>query len=968
MDPEHLPIIPYAKKIGKKNLQTDMKEIKTKKTTPKRKTFKPVKKTKKNIIDKFEEIITNKEKNEAWSKEPSVTPRYWEVPNRKSFSGWLDKEFEKYRIKSQSQTYEEQAHQNINVELFIHQKFLKDYLQANSPYRGLLLYHGLGSGKTCSSISISEGLKQHYKVFILTPKSLQLNFKKELKKCGSVLYQINQFWEFIDIDISNKEELSYIETEYNVPKKQIKKQNGLWINYMDRESNFKLLTDEQQQEINEQVKLQIESQYNFIAYNGMRISRLTKWVEEEGNPFDNTLVVVDEAHNLVSRIVNNRPIGKLLYKLLQEAENMKLVLLTGTPIINYPHEISIIANILRGYIKQYTFKISRTDNKNIDIEELTNFFTSEKTIDQFFINHRIKTVQFTRNKQQFSNYYLTGNYKGVFKYNNELDELEWLNELEESLKSIKYKLGNKKIELFQALPDKKEEFHKFFIENGRVKNEILFKKRIAGLVSYYSGQSSELYPSSTEYLVPIPLSDYQFNKYEEGRKKERDLEINKRGKKNDDDMSSYYRVFSRMIGNFVFPESIERTFGDKKIELEDDPNKDDSMTDESENKNDDYKIKIWKKLYKFKDKYLGLESLDTFSPKFKMIIENINMSGGNVFVYSQFKTLEGINTLGLALNVNGYAKFILEQDSSGDYVQVLEHESDRDLPKYAIFEGEELMKDYLLKIYNNDLENLPSKLQKSLINKSNLRGEIVKVLFATSTGAEGLDLANVRQVHITEPYWNPVRLQQVMGRGVRYRSHENLPPDERHVDIYTYISVFTTEQMENASVALKTRDTNPIIELTDEDIGLPVVFNPLEYPCFTSDQSIYYIAHKKKTITNDFFQLLKEAAVDCNLNALQNEEINCFNYNSNVNNQDYSFTPNISEDEGSAYIQAQQKEIITTGKPISYKGKKYILSDDGLVYDYECWKGFDGKGARPVIVGNTYLNEKNNKTQIKLYD
>ena len=58
-----------------------------------------------------------------------------------------------------------------------------------TPYRGLLIYHGLGSGKTCSSIAIAEGIKHHQKVIVMTPASLRQNYIEELKKCGDDLYK-----------------------------------------------------------------------------------------------------------------------------------------------------------------------------------------------------------------------------------------------------------------------------------------------------------------------------------------------------------------------------------------------------------------------------------------------------------------------------------------------------------------------------------------------------------------------------------------------------------------------------------------------------------------------------------------------------------------------------------------------------------------------------------------------------------
>ena len=49
------------------------------------------------------------------------------------------------------------------------------------------------------------------------------------------------------------------------------------------------------------------------------------------------------------------------------AENCRVVLLTGTPIINYPNEIGILYNILRGHIKTWVFNIKTTAKLDLDI-------------------------------------------------------------------------------------------------------------------------------------------------------------------------------------------------------------------------------------------------------------------------------------------------------------------------------------------------------------------------------------------------------------------------------------------------------------------------------------------------------------------------------------------------------------------------------------------------------------------------
>lgn len=60
----------------------------------------------------------------------------------------------------------------------------------------------------------------------------------------------------------------------------------------------------------------------------------------------------------------------------------------------------------------------------------------------------------------------------------------------------------------------------------------------------------------------------------------------------------------------------------------------------------------------------------------------------------------------------------------------------------------------------------------------------LQVLILTKAGGEGLDLKEVRNVIIVDPPWNPAGLDQIIGRAIRYKSHENLPESQRFVDVY----------------------------------------------------------------------------------------------------------------------------------------------------------------------------------------
>lgn len=80
---------------------------------------------------------------------------------------------------------------------------------------------------------------------------------------------------------------------------------------------------------------------------------------------------------------------------------------------------------------------------------------------------------------------------------------------------------------------------------------------------------------------------------------------------------------------------------------------------------------------------------------------------------------------------------------------------------------------------NGDMTLQNRRKNVELYNKG-----LVRVLLISSSGAEGLDLKETRSVIILEPHWNNERIKQVMGRAIRYKSHENLPPKERKVDVF----------------------------------------------------------------------------------------------------------------------------------------------------------------------------------------
>lgn len=80
-----------------------------------------------------------------------------------------------------------------------------------------------------------------------------------------------------------------------------------------------------------------------------------------------------------------------------------------------------------------------------------------------------------------------------------------------------------------------------------------------------------------------------------------------------------------------------------------------------------------------------------------------------------------------------------------------------------------------------------SKAEKARLVREYNEGK-TPTLLVSSSGTEGLDLKGTGSVQIAEPHWNDAKIDQVIGRAIRYRSHAHLPEDQRRVRVMRYYS------------------------------------------------------------------------------------------------------------------------------------------------------------------------------------
>lgn len=335
-----------------------------------------------------------------------VSNHYME--NRKMYVQKLSelfKEYNKELLDEESNISCDPSTRTDKEQLMIHQRVAREYLNLYTPYRGLLLYYGLGAGKTLASIAIAEGMKSHKKIVLMTPASLKSNYMTELKKYGEQLYRKNQYWEFISTE-GRPEYVAILSSILSLKREFIVKNKGAFlVDVSKKESNFQDLEPRQQQLLDLQLEEMIRAKYLDINYNGLNDRIFNEMTANgEKNPFDNSVVVVDEAHNLVSWIVNKlkkpRSMAAKMYDYLMDAENARIVLLSGTPVINYPNEIAVLFNILRGYIKTWEFQIT---SKNFDKEKLLEYFDKENFKIYDYIDYTNGKLSITRNPFGFIN-------------------------------------------------------------------------------------------------------------------------------------------------------------------------------------------------------------------------------------------------------------------------------------------------------------------------------------------------------------------------------------------------------------------------------------------------------------------------------------------------------------------------------------------------------------------------------------
>jgi superfamily II DNA or RNA helicase len=213
----------------------------------------------------------------------------------------IDIQFKKYKISKKKETMS-QICKPKNFQLQPQQKFLTDFFKSNLSKDGVLIYHKIGAGKTCTAISVAESYKKIKKILVILPASLVGNFRDELRsQCPGDAY----------ISKIDREELNILKP---------------------KSSKYKKIIDESDKKINKF--------YTIYSYH-----KFIQLCEDKKIKLKNTLLVIDEVQNMVSE---SGTFYTNLKNVIDKSDSKtKIVLLSATPMFDKPVEIALTFNLLK---------------------------------------------------------------------------------------------------------------------------------------------------------------------------------------------------------------------------------------------------------------------------------------------------------------------------------------------------------------------------------------------------------------------------------------------------------------------------------------------------------------------------------------------------------------------------------------------------------------------------------------------
>lgn len=626
-----------------------------------------------------------------------------------------------------------------------YQRATANFLNVDSGRNRLFLYHEPGSGKTIQAILVAENFRNKYLrdlksknpdnrggkqgfIYIIAGGTPIANFKKELTgKWGNVANHLPPDQDNIFISHENRQQLEHL--------------REIMLNHPSKENvqNFKRMNSKYIRNVLH------DAGYRFISYQ--------KLLTYDISNFSDSLVIVDEAHNLFENEYTRR-----FLELTRASQRYKLLLLSATPMVNRAYNIVSFSNLLFP-----ENPIRRSDLFNSD-----GNLKSDTALIKRFYGH----ISYVRSfNEKF--------FPRVIYMGKDLPDLP-------QIRLIRIPMS----------PEQYETYRQHWHEKSTmaVKNiaDFIFPPVQENSLPWFSNLESRIASLPIEYRLKWGIETY----------------------------SKYGDTF--VTGKFL------------------------ELTDSKRSK---------------KQANGGLHGLETWSPKFARLLENIIAEPYQAFVFSKFVNNSGIKLISEMLRRNGFIDYNEEpRDDTLDYTCTMtfrEWKKKNKDGRDPTLSEEQSPREFHAARFMLYYKNIPRETQESVIRRfnspENVDGRLIRVILGSELTKESLDLKRIRSIHVVNYQENMARLDQIYGRGIRYMSHDDLPYGGKYVRIYNYVISIPKKE--------KTRS-----EITPSNT---------EY----SMEELEYIKDVREDIKIQHIQrLLKMSAVDCSFNRETNRLSSTYDY------------------------------------------------------------------------------------------
>ena len=642
------------------------------------------------------------------------------------------------------------------------QRFVSTFLSPSTPYQGVLLYHGVGVGKTCAAITIAEGYLDRYpqdEVYILAPPNIQPNFEKTIFDAQRMRIGKGDEQNTINSCTGDK----YL---------------SLTGSLLERDPKV----------IQNRVKDLVKSRYKIYGY--IEFAGVIKRILERFRPdqeelaneeirktFSGKMLIIDEAHNLRDMVetesenldapggegeVKDAKAGKILTgplkRVLSVADGLVLVLLTGTPMFNNHKEIISLLNLLL-----INDKVPQSDHLTEAIfDSKSGILTVPGAEKLGKVAQRYVSFMRGENPLSFPTRLMPMAYKGGV-----LPTLEgWPIEAPNG----EYYVAKDREGRDTEDPDIIEEFA---------------KNSLPIIPCEFEGETAADYLELTEKLG-------------------KDLGIATQNKL----IQAGNFIYPKLYDETVLAERIEKggfdlTF-DKSGEAQKAPGRSRAKDGIIRTPNVQYENQI------DDQEWLLEENLGEFSPKTKFFLQQVRHAKGCAFIYSRFVPV-GALSIALALEANGYTLYgalpgrgLLKGGAIGKLGRQCAMCPGREKghtghpfvsAKYVLLTG-------VAELSPSNETSIQAQRQSD-----NKDGSKIKIVIGSQVAGEGIDLKFIREIYIFDSWFHLNKTEQVVGRGIRTCSHALLPKEERNCTVYLLANAFSGDAADRETVDLYTYRT-----------------------------------------------------------------------------------------------------------------------------------------------------------------